>query len=58
MTIRTFDTVEEQREALEGVAQNIEGFWRLLAESTVPHLSVPAESDAKTLRTIAGKLGE
>jgi hypothetical protein len=56
----TFDTVEEQLAGLETVASNIEGYWRTLAESTVDHgdQSIPAKSDAGTLRLIASKLGK
>ena len=59
LTIKTFDTVEEQREALEGVACGIEDFWRELAENHALgklDLSVPAKSDADCLRLIASKL--
>jgi hypothetical protein len=56
--IRTFDTKEEQRAGLEGVARNIETFWRELAESSHGgmDLSVAVKSDVQTLRLIAEKL--
>jgi hypothetical protein len=59
--IRKYDTVEEQREGLELVASNIEEWWRTLAENNAfgkMDLSIPAKSDAGTLRLIASKLGE
>lgn len=59
MTIKTFDTVAEQREGLESVARNIEKFWRELAEEARGglDLSVCVESDTAALRLIASKLG-
>jgi hypothetical protein len=56
--MRSFDTVEEQRKSLEGVAQNIEKFWRGVAErGDGGDFAVPAASDAAALRAIAAKLG-
>jgi hypothetical protein len=59
MTIRTYDTVEEQRDGLEIVARNIEIFWRHFAEEARGgiDLSIAVEGDAGTLRLIASKLG-
>ncbi len=58
MPLRTFDTAEEQRFGLEGVASNIEKFWRELAEKGLDglDLSVAVKSDVGTLRAIASKL--
>lgn len=56
MTLKTFDTKEEQRVGLEGVAVNIETFWRELAERSGLDLDVAVKSDTQTLRLIAEKL--
>lgn len=57
MKMKTFDTVAEQREALEAIAHTIETWWGPLAEKSFGDMSVPVKSDTAVLRMIASKLG-